>query len=186
MKPEPKQHPLLLRGPLVREFLAGRKTITRRTDLKKWRRAKPGDLIWFRETWAPHPVDGGDPPQFVIYRADMKMGDCGHFPPKVTSDPGWQIKRWRPSLFMPKWAARCWAEIEEIREEPLQQITVEDAYREGVADCDEFGHDDCFYGGSGHRCSFSRLWDTINGKKPGMSWAENPTVARIQFRRIER
>lgn len=36
-----KHIPVLLKGPLVRQFLAGRKTVTRRTDLAKWRKAKP-------------------------------------------------------------------------------------------------------------------------------------------------
>jgi hypothetical protein len=82
---------------------------------------------------------------------------------------------------MPKWAARCWAVIESVREERLQDITPVEVRREGVSvEAETRGaewtllHDE-----------WVRLWDSINGSKPGLSWADNPTVARIQFRRID-
>jgi hypothetical protein len=178
---EAKDIPVLLKGPLVREFLAGRKTVTRRLDLAKWRRAKPGDRIWFRETWLTS--RNGDPKKPselkpfdwpIWYAADDLCG---------LSDPG----KTRVSIFMPKWAARCWAVIEDIREERLQDITEEDAIAEGVEAHDEDGV--AYYGplNQGHcdpRQAFRELWDSIN-TKPGQRWADKPTVARIQFRRIE-
>lgn len=186
----PKDIPVLLRGPLVRAFLAGEKTVTRRTDLNKWRKAKPGDRIWFKETWARVPVtafrmsagveqitDPNDPDMCSIYRA------------------GWERSvswKWRPSIFMPKWAARCWAVIEDIREERLQDITGSQIRAEGAV---LRGHDDWVLGYCPVSVFDEKLypdlislwvagWDSINGSKPGLAWADNPTVARIQFRRI--
>lgn len=35
------------------------------------------------------------------------------------------------------------------------------------------------------RTAFGNLWDTINGKRPGCSWADNPFCWAISFRRID-
>jgi hypothetical protein len=180
-----KDHGVLLRPELVRAFLAGNKTVTRRTDLKKWRRAKPGDRIWFRETHANLAHDGYDP--VWVYRADGSLsdGDTGADLPRPT--------KWTPSLLMPKRAARCWAEIEDIRKERLQRITIDEIWAEGVMVGTERLYGSPFdqfrsaLGGvhpSPHALWIA-LWNSINGKKPGLSWADNPVVARIQFRRIE-
>jgi hypothetical protein len=189
----PKEIGVLLKGPLVRKFLAGEKTVTRRADLAKWRKAKPRDLIWFRETCCNIALNGYRP--VYIYRAD---GDDK--PPYL---------KWIPSIHMPKAAARCWAEIEDIREERLQDISEEDARAEGVAPIElpdgvrsvpvccgrtlpsgeccgdpEPYPEQCYM--PSFVAGFAEIWNSINGKKPGLSWYDNPTVARIQFRRIER
>lgn len=172
-----KDHGVLLRPELVRAFLAGNKTVTRRTDLTKWRRAKPGDRIWFRETHANLALDGYEPVWVYFADGPLSDGETGaHLPPGV---------KWTPSIHMPKIAGRCWGEIESIREEHLRNITLSDCELEGTGDCDEFGHDDCFHGAYGPRCAFERAWDSAYARKPGLSWADNPVVARIQFRRIE-
>lgn len=35
------------------------------------------------------------------------------------------------------------------------------------------------------RCAFRHLWDTINGKRPGCSWADSPWVWVVGFSRVE-
>jgi hypothetical protein len=184
----PKDIPVLLRGPLICSFLCGEKTVTRRTDLDKWRKARPGDRIWFKETFRPIACGEG---YIFSYEANL---DERHFDyhelPNDWECPKSAARGWVPSIFMPKFAARCWAVIEEIREERLQDITDTDARREGVTvPCDWSGtiNGDPFTGVLlNAKIGFSHLWDSINGEKPGLSWDENPTVARIQFRRIER
>lgn len=183
MNREPKDIGVLLSAPLVRAFLEGRKTVTRRLQLDKWRKAQPGDRIWFRETHA-NIAHAGHAPVYV-YRADGDTDEVASLP-----DPS----RWTPSLLMPKTAARCWAVIEDIREEPLQDImaTGKEVLAEGVV---LRAHHDPLLG----KCPISAFdgrcypdlvslwangWNSIN-KKPGTTWADNPTVARIQFRRIE-
>lgn len=193
-KREPKDIPLLLRGPLVRAFLAGQKTVTRRTDLDKWRKAKPGDRIWFKETTVDVETHGYTAPKGKCVFAESDTGrDClsyGLGPQDDFADVESEEIKLRPSIYMRKEWARCWAVIEDLREERLQDITEEDVSAEGVTLSDF----ECGYAGkcNSSRCprhnarpAFAELWDSINGKKPGLSWSDNPTVARIQFRRVE-
>ena len=194
-----KQWPMLMRGPLVRAVLAGPKTVTRRLDLR-WLKAKPGDLIWVKETWAT--ISGLD----VIAPRGMPT----HAPVKtpvfyLADGPNPHAGKTRVSIHMPKWASRLWLEVVSVREERVQDITEEDAKREGltgltkdgslvkwgIPDRDGWpGTDDDGWPwtdwNADPRAAFRRLWDSINGTKPGCAWADNPLVARIEFKRVER
>lgn len=106
----------------------------------------------------------------------------------------------RPSIFMPKWATRLWLRVTAIRVERLQDISEEDAEKEGVEHNtldgvpipDEYykypieRYEDGFPAFSAVE-SFETLWDSINGKprKDGkdISWAANPWVWVIEFER---
>jgi hypothetical protein len=166
-------HGVLLRPELVRAFLAGHKTVTRRTDLKKWRRAKPGDRIWFRETHANLALDGYEPVWVYFADGPLSDGETGaELPPGV---------KWTPSLLMPKVACRCWAEIEDVREEHLQDMGLAEAFLEGCPSEIAGADGDV---ASAHNW-FVETWNSAYSKKPGLSWTDNPVGARIQFRRIE-
>ena len=176
----PKEHPIIFSGPMVRAMLSGTKTQTRRIvqpqpssglivgegfwwwqggrcwrrqedlviELRATARWKIGDRLWVRETWQMN-----EPPSGAIYRADDVAGHI---------DSGW-----RPSIFMPRWASRITLEVTAVRVERLQDITEEDATREGCT---------C-------RFHFRQVWDRINGKRG--SWASNPWVWVISFHRLE-
>lgn len=103
---------MLLSGPMVRAFLAVRKTQTRR--LSNRNNAQPSDRIWFREAYFSNLKEGGS---IVKYRAD----NAERVPIK-----------WTPSIFMPKSICRCWADIIAVREEELRDITYEEALAEGM------------------------------------------------------
>lgn len=188
---------------MVRAILDGRKTMTRRVITTKaflewidagfsdeftkhpdnlWAEScpygKPGDRLWVRETWQPEYVAGHEQDGPIRYRATHDERVMGH--------------KWRPSIFMPRWASRITLEVISVREEPLQDITEGDARAEGVTMTTWHTLPD----GDGeslagvphqtpacYRNGFANLWDSINGKK--YPWVSNPFVWVIEFRRIE-
>jgi hypothetical protein len=93
--------------------------------------------------------------------------------------------RWdrRNSIHMPRWASRITLEVTGVRVERLQDITEEDAAREGVAPFIKDPEGDCWTDGK-HRTAFSYLWNEINGWSPD-SFASNPFVWVIDFKRID-
>lgn len=196
-----KERPILFSTPMVRAILEGRKSQTRRIikpqpeyseGMSKWvlypkqhptvyadlinaykycPYGQPGDVLWVRETW----FDAG---YYFIYRAD-------------STDDGF---KWRPSIFMPKVASRLKLKVTDIRVERVQDITEEDALREGVEYMDNQmveGEDDpcriyCDYTDNetilmSAKSSYKSLWKSINGKD---SWESNPWVWVIEFERI--
>ena len=152
---------------------------------------RPGDRLWVRDTWRAMPL-GGDRggPYFakpgsgvaVDYKATHPKDGCNF------DEPDWCSLRsphenWRPSIHMPRWACRLTLDVVSVRVERLQDITEEDAKSEGVEEGSypDYGTHpptECF----SYVESFGTLWDTINGKRPGCSWADNPWVWRVEFK----
>lgn len=201
-----KERPILFSGPIVRAILDGRKTVTRRLvkpqptlalDTRanasgafidrrevdahsiadvvvKCPHGQPGDRLWVRETFAAD-VPGCE--RGLSYRADHvdSRGDGPAHP-----------MRWRPSIYMPRWASRITLEVVDVHVERLHEVTEEDAAREGV---ERFGPLWVNYSGNpcdprSSKCAreaFATLWESING--PG-AWAANPWVWRVEFRRL--
>ncbi len=99
--------------------------------------------------------------------------------------------KWRPSIFMPKWASRIALEIVNVRVERLQDISEEDAIAEGCIGlrCEhtysEYGCTDCLNTGwiEPPSLDFMNLWNLINGKK--YPWESNAWVWVIEFKRID-
>lgn len=150
-----KEWPLLLIAPMVRARREGRKTQTRRLSLS-WMRAQPGDRLWVRETWAQ--ADGRFSGVPLVYRADGDDQPC-------------LDGRWRPSLFMPRWASRDLPTVVAVRLERLHDISEDDALAEGVK------LDSAVLEPRTYRWAYQRLWDQINGKKA--PWKTNPLVVVI-------
>jgi hypothetical protein len=122
-----------------------------------------GDRLWAKETFAA----GGAFARFktgrVQYRADYADG----------RNPSGL--KWKPSIFMPRWASRITCDVTNVRVQRLQDISEDDAAAEGVSACD------CAPPNS-HRCSFNSLWNDINGPE---SWDANPYVRALTFTRVE-
>lgn len=100
--------------------------------------------------------------------------------------------RWKPSIFMPRWASRITLEITGIRVERLQEIDELGALNEGTPEKYwDLQQGDMqtsagivkgpFLTGTAVK-AYSRLWDKINGKKH--SWESNPWVWVIEFKKI--
>lgn len=146
----------------------------------------PGDRLWVRETWAPMWSEDcnncdSDPDLlderdncehfYVEYRADTGRKRPGDWPdPEPNGDfagaPGW-----KPSIHMPRWASRITLEVTSVRAERVQDITEAGAKAEGVVSS--------WYENA--RSAFRALWDSINGKKPGRAWEDNPWVWVVGF-----
>ena len=146
---------------------------------------QPGDRLWVRETWATnYDLDHVKPSNLeavhyltpIYYKADGPNLHNGY-------ELGFLAKTWRPSIFMPRWASRLTLEIAEVRVERLQDISEKDALAEGV-DLSIPGGIHQQLGPKWAVPRFQALWDSINGKRPGCSWQDNPRVWVIEFSKL--
>lgn len=108
------------------------------------------------------------------FKADgigLRFPGYGPTPPSAKRTAiGWHK---RPSIFMPRVAARLWLEVTGMRVERLREISVADVLAEG-----------CILSTSKTEpLDYQNLWESINGKG---SWEANPFVWVYTFRRIER
>jgi hypothetical protein len=206
-----KERPILFSGPLVRAILEGRKTQTRRLVKGPWTIdehpdtgklwplypgyvnggddegmpascpfGERGDRLWVRETWAAMPAVGAT---CVVYRASCD-GDEFDYVGDDGSVYRAAVHRWRPSIHMPRWASRITLEVTGVRVERLQDISERDAVAEGIAVYD-FGWytPGDVYRHNAPTHAFRSLWDRINGARA--SWASNPFVWVVEFRRVK-
>ena len=147
-----------------------------------------GDKLWARETWR---LSGGPDSNRVIYKADGEtvltyIGAKGLSTSKELEPQfGWQMiekygTHYHPSIHMPKWAARIWLEITNIRVERVQDIDAVEAETEGIRRpkrlCPDM-HDEYIL------FRFQRLWDSLNAKR-GYGWDNNPWVWVIEFKKV--
>ena len=139
---------------------------------------KHGDLLWVRETFCVWSYDNND----VWYKASPISSQGWHN--ETLKNNG---KKWKPSIHMPKKYARIWLEIVGVRVERVQDISDVDAMAEGVKSniCLASLEEPDYREEIGYRYAFSVLWDSINGKKEGCSWADNPWVWIVEFKRVE-
>lgn len=197
------EHPMLFSSEMVRAILEGRKTQTRRVikpqpslidQVLHWNHkakgilrygsleymgkelplccpyGKVGDLLWVRETYCGEQTTYTKRHKMhcVAYKADEGYR-CGELK---------QYKgRWRPSIFMPKWAARIWLEITGIKVERVQDISRKGAEAEGCKECSDGT------GWYGAEVQFCKLWDSLNAKR-GYGWSENPFCWVLSFKRV--
>ena len=190
--------PILFNTEMVRAILDGRKTCTRRiikaekvdnvlnsparksnpdipdaqfikclVDMKY----EPGDILYVRETWYKSPLR-------YMYRADYS-----HTERFYTDGKEVNIK-WRPSIHMPKEAARIWLKVTDVRVERLQEITSQGAWKEGARCSCLYPVPDC----AGNKTAFIEIWNSTI-KKPDLDrygWNVNPWVWVISFERCEK
>jgi hypothetical protein len=87
---------------------------------------------------------------------------------------------YKPSIHMPKAAARIWLQVEAVRVERLQDITSEEAKLEGAAGWTERNHPGMVMGDyPTPKQDFIRLWQNINGQD---SFHANPWVWVVSFK----
>jgi len=134
---------------------------------------QPGDRLWVRETWAqPTTLDPGP----TFYRADYPACAAGY-----TNLPPVDEITWKPSIHMFRKDSRILLEITGVRVERLQDISEADAVAEGWQRRPEVSEDPQVHADAA-RDWYMDLWEQINGTD---SWAANPWVWVVEFRRIE-
>lgn len=74
---------------------------------------QPGDILYVRETWK-------NAPNGYYYYEDWQRDDIA------------DVTKWRPSIHMPKEAARIWLKVTDVRVERLQDITEDETFEEGL------------------------------------------------------
>lgn len=205
------EHPILFNGSMVRAIQENRKRVTRRplipqpkmefsgklvnslnysedwmwagfgnpNDPRYWKcpYGKIGDLLWLRETWCKF-----EPEHYIdtkyAYRAN-------------TDADGDEIRReyircgypyqWKPSIHMPKEAARIWLEITDLRVERLQDIGPVGVAVEGFTSYVSNPLLAC----TDLKQQWIDSWDAIYADR-GYGWEINPWVWVTSFKRIER
>jgi len=193
------EKPILFNTAMVRAILDGRKRHTRRIikglplyppffeedegrgwledsedgqfyALENFSKIHPGDVLWVRETWQ-RLSDFGE--YRYEYRADYEDDD----PLRLD---GMYIT-WRPSIHMPREAARIFLKVKDVRAERLQDMTPEDCANDG-------GFDPEAVRVVGIAPLFGTLWDSTLRKDvlAKYGWAANPWVWVIEFERCEK
>lgn len=191
--------PILFNTEMVRAILDGRKTCTRRiikaekvdnvlnsptrksnpdiTDAQFIKclvdmKYEPGDILYVRETWYKSPSR-------YMYRANYSNTEQFYTDGKEVN-----IK-WRPSIHMPKEAARIWLQVTDVRVERLQEMTGQDVLKEGL---NSHVHPQASYFDGNQREMFEKLWNSTIKKSDidRYGWDASPWVWVIEFERCEK
>ncbi|MCD8398134.1 MAG: hypothetical protein LUD12_13315 [Lachnospiraceae bacterium] len=165
---------------------------------------KPGDILYVREAWNHGYIESSDiPGSCETWFEESKIG-CGGYIGTVSSfyyranideneanDIG---MKWKPSIHMPKEAARIWLQVISVRPQRLQDITDDQSEAEGISDewaCEWWKptYNDPDSGGyPKYREAFGELWNaTVKKAELGeYGWKANPWVWVIEFERCEK
>lgn len=184
--------PILFNTEMVRAILEDRKTVTRRcvkheinvfekngetlvydhrflfdfvldAYIKSQARYKKGDVLYVRETWQESPAGT------YLYKTDNNGNlSNGH------------VYKWKPSIHMPKGAARIFLRVTDVKIERLQDITLSDVLKEGL-EIEKYVTTPLMK-------KFSNLWDTTVDKKElnRYGWNANPYVWVYYFEVISK
>lgn len=136
---------------------------------------EPGDILYVRETWSKGL-------ERYIYRADYPDTE------KFYRD-GKEIEmKWRPSIHMPKEAARIWLKVTDVRVERLQEITEDGAKAEGAnfKNGKNVGFEEKMNRTAIER--FAEIWNSTIKKSDldRYGWDASPWVWVIEFERCEK
>lgn len=121
-----------------------------------------GDILYVRETWK-------EAPKGYYYYEDWQKDDIA------------DVTKWKPSIHMPKEAARIWLKVTNVRVERLQEITEVQAQAEGC-------NSGLLTGACTARGQFEDLWNSTVKKSDldRYGWDASPWVWVIEFERCEK
>jgi len=153
-----------------------------------------GETVYLKEAWAkvyddwPPYEEEEKTPYHIEYKSDTGDTYPGHWPRDCKDDEA--CGRWKSPQFLPEKFARYFIQIVDVRPERLQDITEEDALREGIqwnASGPLHAHYldtklKAWMNFETARKAYADLWDAINPKHP---FALNEWVWRIEFKLAE-
>lgn len=140
------------------------------------------DILYVRETWGNWSYD--DPESNAVYyqyRADYPNGARTYM---YDEEHECDLPKWRPSIHMPKEAARIWLKVTNVLVERLQDITTDQIEAEGI----ETEHPYRPLNGEEKLYAFSQLWASTVKKEDidRYGWEANPWVWVTEFERCEK
>ena len=123
---------------------------------------EPGDILYVRETWKKAPNG-------YYYYEDWQRNDIA------------DVTKWKPSIHMPKEAARIWLKVTDVRVERLQEMWASDVTKEGIFFTKPTTADEMLQ-------AFADLWNSTIKKSDldRYGWDANPWVWIIGFERCEK
>lgn len=196
--------PILFNTDMVRAILDGRKTTTRRalkypfevhpngfiTKPRGHDRLCPyeppyqqGDILYVRETWSTKRSSkcvGNKTEKCPYESCENAPGPClyDEYIYKATDNLESSDVTWHPSIHMPKEAARIWLRVTDVRVERLQEITDEQAEKEGIRG---YSKDGKLY----KYAVSDNWWIDYHGKHrrlfTGSLWQDMPRTAKEAF-----
>lgn len=123
-----------------------------------------GDILYVRETWK-------EAPKGYYYYEDWQKDDIA------------DVTKWKPSIHMPKEAARIWLKVTVMRVERLQEITIDGIRNEGLSSM-------AVHAGDMEIAmeEWKNLWNSTIKKHDinHYGWDANPWVWVIEFERCEK
>ena len=127
---------------------------------------EPDDILYVRETWKKAPNG-------YYYYEDWQRNDIA------------DVTKWKPSIHMPKEAARIWLKVTNVRVERLREISAESALAEGA---DKYIHTNGGLDENMTITSFIGIWNSTIKKADldRYGWDANPYVWTIEFERCEK
>ena len=145
-----------------------------RAYIEKNPQYRKGDILYVRETFRPL---SNHPKARFEYAADWSTKYFENSKEPNCCNGG----KWKPSIHMPKEAARIWIKVTDVRVERLQDMNKMDAVKEGIDTrcCVNLAH---------ALTKFKKLWDSTI-KKSDLAlygWDANPWVWVIEFERCEK
>lgn len=155
----------------------------------------PGDILYVRETWRIQSAHRFEADAKIEFKAGGPMttiqfgGRCSNSHERKDYDSfitkWWNAAmKWKPSIFMPKEAARIFLRVTHVRVQRLQDITADECPMEGVPLFSGLVGDREKY----YKTAFAKLWNsTIKpADLPSCGWDANPWVWTNLFERCEK
>lgn len=149
-----------------------------------------GDIMYVRETWFKNYYHEYGK---YFYRADGETIQIPLIYGGTSEFSRTDGLRWKPSIHMPREAARIFLRVTDIQIERIQDITDESMIGEGIWEvypnrwhylnpCELESYTGTFANTS--KQAFMWLWNHVNAKQ-GYGWAVNPWVWAYEFERCE-